>query len=111
MKAIDYIKNNELYEIQGSRYAYACFILGKLAQYALNKEKNASKENFEDMEFPLILEKLYEEQIELNREFFDILTVQEVKKDINFENSIEEMADVAGCCAGLIAKILKEIDK
>lgn len=115
MKAIEYLNQNMVQEISGDRYHELSFFLGKLAQYALNKEKNSSKDNFEDMSTQNIFQLLVDELHELKSELFNwdhsLAPAFLPHLNGNEEKMIEELADVAGCCVGLLAKILKEISK
>lgn len=78
------------------RYEKECQMLGKLAEKQLNLPKNYIKENFESMSIHLIFMKITEEFNELKEEVM-------YKKTRNYTRISEELGDLAGCCAGLLA--------
>lgn len=87
------------------RYEGECQQLLEMAKNTLNLPKNACKGNFEDLlSIEEILELLENEVEELNYEFWKVFS-SELKEKINFSRAREELADVVGCCVGLLAKL------
>lgn len=87
----------------GERYQIESIIIGILSSYALNKEKNACKPNFEDLFLADIQTLLLSEVKELTEE------VDKDKKD--YKRMLEEIADNAAVLAGMVANVMHEIDK
>jgi len=105
IKIIDEIleQKRQIIEIDGMRYHSASFILSELSFYALNKEKNACKGDFEDLFLEDILSLLNSEVIELQYE------INANKKDNR--RILEEVADVAALLSGMVANIIDSIKK
>jgi len=83
------------------RYHSASYTLAALSFYALNKEKNASKGNFEDIRLARILSLFLLESKEL---------VDEVHRDpIDYRKTLEEIADCAALLTGMTANIMHKI--
>jgi len=87
----------------GSRYYKESNLIFILSNYALNKEKNACKGDFEDIRLQRILSLFLLESKEL---------VDEVHRDpIDYRKTLEEIADCAALLSGMIANIMHEINK
>lgn len=111
-------KLDEIRKSMGGRYIGECLQLSMLANYALNKPKNASKPDFESMDidevFKLLKQEMTELKIELYKTHNGVSGSWEVprdKKDIDWDSALEELADVAACATGILVKILKEIEE
>ena len=98
-------KFDEMRKEIGPRYISQCIKLTGLANYALNKPKNVSKPDFELLPLDVAFALLQGEISELHNEI--LLT----KQMDNYERVLDELADVAGTCVGLLAIILKEMEK
>lgn len=82
---------------RGDRYYFGSIFIGLLAEYALNKEKNKCKPDFEDL-FPCdIMQILLSEIRELEHE------VIQDKRDPR--RILEEVADCAASIVGLIVNL------
>jgi hypothetical protein len=81
------------------RYADESLFICFLAEYALNKDKNINKPNFEGLElidiFTHLVSEIFEIKYELNQE------------KIDFNRLLNEIADCAGLLAGLVAYIIE----
>ena len=84
------------------RYKLESIFIGYLSTYALNKSKNVKKPKFQDQELIEVYAKLNEEFIELQHEL--------KQKKIDYHRVLDEIADVAACCAGLLAWIMEHKD-
>lgn len=82
-----------------TRYLYESILLGRLSQHALNKSKNVNKPKFEGLELIEIYAHFREEVRELKIEL--------TKDKIDYELTLEELADCAGLLTGLLAYIIK----
>lgn len=87
----------------GERYQIESIIISLLSSYALNKEKNACKPNFEDLFLADIMTLLHSEIKELTEE------TDKDKKD--YRRILEEIADCAAVLSGMSAHIMHEINK
>lgn len=81
------------------RYPDESLFLCFLSEYALNKEKNLNKPNFEGLElidiFTHLISEIFEIKYELNQ------------KKVDYKRVIDEIADCAGLLTGLIAYIVE----
>ncbi len=93
----------QIIEIENMRYHSHSFILAKLSFYALNKEKNACKPNFEDLFLEDIMTLLHSEIKELQEEVN--------KEKIDYRRMLEEIADNAAVLVGMTAHIMHKINK
>lgn len=85
-----------------SRYAHESLVIGYLAAYALNKEKNKNKPNFEDLILLDIFSHLVSEVQELKHE---------LKQDkIDYERVLSEVSDIAALCVGITAWVMEHKD-
>lgn len=80
------------------RYSKEILKIACLGSYALNKEKNINKGDFETISLEKIYYLLSQELLELQAEVF--------KNPQNYERMLEEMADVIACIVGMYAKIM-----
>lgn len=105
MNVIDQILEGkrQIIEIDGMRYHSHSFILAELSFYALNKEKNACKANFEDLFLADIQTLFLSEVKELTDE------IDKDKKD--YRRILDEIADNAAVLCGMVANIMDEIKK
>jgi len=90
------------------RYETECYILGEYALNALNKPKNVNKPQFEDMELKDIIKGLHDEitemMLEINPDYLRSNILKQNHK-INFDRTIDELADVAAYLVGLFVKL------
>jgi hypothetical protein len=84
------------------RYPYESLVVGFMAAYALNKDKNKKKPKFEEEELIGIASHLHAEIFELKFELD--------QKEIDFEKVLDEIADISALCAGLVAYIMEHKD-
>lgn len=99
--------NVKRYRATGERYIRESELICGLSNYALNKEKNKVKGNFEDESLIKLLNNLTEEKIELEKEFVFYIGNNKDIKEIDFERVLEKIADVAASLTGVLVKVLK----
>jgi len=90
-------------ELEDQRYHHESFQIAKLAFYALNKPKNASKGDYETVSLERCLELL-------------LLEVEELKAEINTQPKnvnriLDELADVTASCVGIYANVIDSVKK
>ncbi len=83
------------------RYYFESLCLFMLANHQLNSAKNIKKPRLEELHPLDLIEMAFQELSELHREF-------ESEQEINFEKVFEEICDVCGVLAGLVAWVKKE---
>lgn len=104
MNVLEKLINGEDTEFQVSgRYVRGSMVLALLSNYALNKEKNICKPDFEDLFIEDIFKLFTSEVEELQRE---------VNSDVkNYERMLDEMADCAALIVGMYVNIADSLKR
>lgn len=93
------------------RYNEECGNLASLAWTQLNSDKNKVKPPIEDMEFTEIMCHIFSELQELENELTETKGYHvKDRPTINKQRVREELGDVIALCAGLLAKIEKDVN-
>lgn len=103
------------------RYPKECDYVALLAHHQLNSEKNKIKPPIEDMNYSDIFEKIEDELEEIEKEIsnfhqselhYDHKYLRRAcsteKEKIDKRRALEEIGNLGGMLAGLLAKVLKE---
>lgn len=94
---LDKVINEGVKKDYKSRYESECVFTGLLAEYALNKEKNKCKPNFENLFTCDVFTILLSEIKELENEI--------IREKIDPRRAFEEIADCAAVLVGLVVNL------